>query len=319
MGFLVSQQRVAAMPEDDAGDGLLPCRWVPLALAPLVLGALCGLAVEHGLLAPGTAIGVLALAAAVALPVVGWRSWYDDNAQEPAIQPAARAAEADAKASFLANMSHEIRTPMHGILGFAQVLLESDLPEEQRRHVIHIHEAGQSLVTILNDILDYARIETGRMTLQNERFSLRLALENTARLMRGAAVQKGLQLHLDYDRGVPPTLVGDELRFGQVLANLVGNAVKFTGEGEVRVVVRRQGRWLTVMVSDTGCGIAPERLPHVFEPFALGDESRTRQPGGAGLGLPVSRRLAEMMGGTLTLKSAPGKGTVARFSVPLGR
>ena len=234
------QQRVAATPDDHAsaptayGARSLPGPYWWLALVPLAPGAFCKLGMNHGLLEAGDAVVVFALLTALALPFcasLAVRPHQGTKTERTMIQAPVPTLDTDAKSSFLANMSHEIRTSMNGILGFAQLLLECDLTERQRQQVVHIHESGQSLVTILNDILDYARIETGRMTLLTEEFSPRLALENTARLMRGAAAQKGLRLSLEYDRSLPATLLGDELRFSQIVPNLVGNAIKFTHEG----------------------------------------------------------------------------------------
>ncbi|WP_169053499.1 PAS domain-containing protein [Alteraurantiacibacter aquimixticola] len=237
-----------------------------------------------------------------------------------AARDAAQAA-AHAKSTFLANMSHEIRTPMNGILGFAELLMESDTDPRRRQYAKLIHDSGKSLVKILNDILDLSKIEAGKLVLREEPFDLGGAITRTAQLMRGAAQHKQIALDLSLDPALPCQVFGDELRLGQILTNLVGNAIKFSDRGSVRIDARcddRMGtRWLTVTVTDQGIGIDPERLESLFGEFVQDDTGRMRQHGGTGLGLPIARRLAETMGGRLTLDSTPGEGTVAKLEVPV--
>lgn len=227
-----------------------------------------------------------------------------------------------AKSSFLANMSHEIRTPMNGVLGFAKLLMDSeDIGDTHRTYAGLIHESGESLVTILNDILDLSKIEAGKLHVRREDFELRSAIEETVRLMRGAAMQKSISLEAHFARGLPQTICSDKLRMGQVLGNLLGNAIKFTEAGEVRVEVqlaaREKAQFVQIAIYDTGIGIPANRIDHIFDEFVQSDTSTARNFGGTGLGLPISRQLAQLMGGTLSLTSRPGEGTCAMLELPL--
>jgi signal transduction histidine kinase/DNA-binding response OmpR family regulator len=231
-----------------------------------------------------------------------------------------------AKSQFLANMSHEIRTPMNGVLGMVGLLLEGGLADEQRRFAEAVRSSGESLMSIINDILDFSKIEAGRMELELTRFDLHEVVAEVAEMLATGAQSKGLELAMSIGEGVPLCLEGDPFRLRQILVNLVGNAVKFTSEGEVllRVSLIEQQETAAVVrfeVSDTGIGIGADDLARIFESFSQADYSTTRTFGGTGLGLAIARQLSELMGGELGVESEPGKGSLfwftARFRRPV--
>ncbi len=224
---------------------------------------------------------------------------------------------AHAKSSFLANMSHEIRTPMNGVLGFAELLIEGELDDEHHKYAQLILESGQSMVTILNDILDLSKIDAGQMEIRCDTYDLRHTIDGCVKMMRGAAIQKDIGLEVDFATDLPEYVRGDAFRLRQILSNLIGNAIKFTEKGHVRVQVRKQDCSLSVTVSDTGIGIPQSRQSNIFEEFVQTDDSIARRFGGTGLGLPISRKLAELMDGTLELTSAEGHGTQVSLDLPL--
>nr|WP_269141331.1 ATP-binding protein [Sphingomonas sp. IC-56] len=233
-------------------------------------------------------------------------------------------AAASAKSSFLANMSHEIRTPMNGVLGFADLLLHDDLRPEQQRHVQLIVDSGKAMMRLLNDILDLSKIEAGQMQIAPERVDVRHALHNCFKLIRPAAEQKKLELCFDIAPELPPFVQIDGLRLRQIVLNLLGNAVKFTQTGGVTLRARHAAGvegvdhdTLEIRVTDTGVGIAPERLAAIFEQFVQAENSTAQRFGGTGLGLAISRQLSELMGGTLRVESELGRGTSFTLHLPL--
>lgn len=236
---------------------------------------------------------------------------------------ATRTAE-QAKRNFLAVMSHEIRTPMNSILGFAEILAHAPLGPEELDCAQTIRESGESLLRILDDILDYSRIESGRLQIEKSIFITRNLLESVRELFVKAADAKGLQLQVVVEDTVPAQLFGDPGRLRQILVNLVGNALKFTTAGSVTLTVDRAFEAnpiarIRFRVSDTGVGIPPNKLSTIFEPFTQADATISRSHGGAGLGLAISNLLVKQLGGTLTASSNPGQGSVFSFTLPFGQ
>jgi PAS domain S-box-containing protein len=246
-----------------------------------------------------------------------------------ALDDARRAAEAasEAKSAFLATMSHEIRTPLTAVLAAAELLSDSDLSPQQQRLLTVMERSGERLLRLVDDVLDFSRIEAGRVDLTPAPFVVGELVDESVLILRSAIEDKGLALEVGVDPALAEPVVGDRRRIAQVLTNLLDNAVKFTHEGSIGVRVSavdpepgdREGTIrIRFAVTDTGIGLALEHLDVVFEHFRQGDSSVTREYGGTGLGLAISRRLVDRMGGRLGVESTPGTGSTFSFDVPLG-
>lgn len=248
----------------------------------------------------------------------------DIRRSELALREAKTVAEnaTKSKSEFLANMSHEIRTPLNAIIGLSHLSLSSELSVRQRDYVSKIHGAGVSLLDLINGILDFSKVEAGKLEIELSKFKLDTVLENVLTLVGQRAHEKRLELLFDVSPQIPPLLLGDPLRLGQILTNLLSNAVKFTDKGEVRLRARVEEQVgervrLGFSVLDTGIGMTEEVARRLFQPFAQADSSTTRKYGGTGLGLTISKRLVELMDGNIKVKSRPGEGSTFTFDVSL--
>jgi signal transduction histidine kinase/CheY-like chemotaxis protein len=241
-----------------------------------------------------------------------------DAKQQAEVHAQRAEAASKAKSDFLAMMSHEIRTPMNGVLGFANLLLETPLNAEQREFAESMLRSGDALLTVINDVLDYSKIEAGKMTVEKIDIDLRSVCDEVRAILQAAVAERGLVMSLGYDAALPRFIKGDPARLRQVLLNLAGNAVKFTERGTVHIEVSPlDGAQVRISVIDSGIGIAAEHLDRLFRRFTQADSSTTRRYGGTGLGLAISKTLVELMGGTIGAQSHEGTGSTFWVTLPL--
>jgi signal transduction histidine kinase/CheY-like chemotaxis protein len=275
--------------------------------------------------------GIVLMLLPLALTVFSLRRWLELR-REMRVRVAAEAQLLEAKESaeranrskdqFLANMSHEIRTPMNGVVGMTELLLGTPVTAEQQEYLEAVKSSADSLLTVINDVLDISQMEAGQLRFDAAPFDLQVLLHKTLKPLSLRAHEKGLELLLDTGPDLPECVEGDAFRLRQVLTNLIGNAIKFTDRGEVLLAVRRdecegEAVALRFAVSDTGVGIAAEQRAAIFKPFTQADGSATRRHGGTGLGLSISARLVEQMGGRIEVESEPGKGSTFHFTALL--
>jgi signal transduction histidine kinase/ActR/RegA family two-component response regulator len=238
---------------------------------------------------------------------------------EQEMQKAKEAAEqADrSKSAFLAMISHELRTPMNGVIGFTNLLLDTELTATQKDFTQTIQQSSNALLVLIDDILDFSKIEAGKLELEIHPFDIRHCMHDATVLLSPQAAAKGISIAESIDENVPKMIFSDATRLRQVVVNLMGNAIKFTSQGKVQLKVKANGEMLRFEVHDTGIGMTPEVVARLFQPFAQGDSSTTRRFGGTGLGLAICKRLIELMGGDISVESTPGKGSIFSFAIPL--
>lgn len=278
--------------------------------------AIIGLALVLITLSSGEPAPVIfALAGALALMMFAVYAMRDVSVK--ALRTAKAAS--DSKGEFLANLSHEIRTPLNGVLGMAQAMEAGELPQDQRQRLDVINRSGRALLTLLNDVLDLAKVEAGKLEIELREVDVAEVSRDLARTFDVSSRQKGVPVEIEVDGDVEGPWLGDPTRIRQILTNLISNAVKFTSDGQVTISLRREAEGVSFLVADSGIGIPADRLAQVFDKYAQASSSTSRQFGGTGLGLAICRDLAVLMNGEITVESRLGGGSVFRLWLPLQR